>query len=173
MISAEYDTEKAVVLLKHLAISNKGYEAKELSRQKVKEQLLRIKKLSKTPELRKQLLELEEMLHKTMQREQNILRHQHIEEVAQIDLKHKIEQLELKLAKYLATRKARIGRIKALESRISGDLTKKSREVYVLRRQVLAIEQLYSRLKAEGNYPKQKLAMLKKKIDVLKHKTKR
>ncbi len=172
MISAEHDNEKAIILLKHLALSTRGSAAKAQSRKKVRQQIAKIKRLSKTPMLQRQLLELEEMLQRTLEREKNILRHQHIEEVAQKSLKHRIELLEMKLAKYLATKKARLKRIRNLEQKISGDLKKKSKEVGKLRTQVIAIEQLYKKLKQEGNYPKQKLASLKKKIDVLKKKVK-
>jgi predicted RNA binding protein with dsRBD fold (UPF0201 family) len=173
MISEDHDSEKAAILLKHLAISSKSYEEKDESRKKVKDQIEKIKKLSKTPALRRQLLHLEEMLHKTLEREKNILRHQHIEEVAQKTLKHRIEELEIKLSKYLATRKSRMRRINQLERKIGGDLRKKSKEVDKLRRQVLAIEQLYKKLRSEGGYPSKKLSALKKKIASLKKKTKK
>lgn len=173
MISVEHDPEKALVLLKHLAISARRYKETEKSQKQVQLQIEKIRSMSKTPALRRQLLQLEEMLHRTLEREKNILRHQHIEEVAQRTLKHRIQDLELKLAKYLSTRKSRMRRIKQLESRISGDLKKKSKEVGKLRKQVLLIEQLYKKLQQEGGYPKKKLASLKKKIGVLKKKTKK
>ena len=96
---------KTKLLLSHLSRASKKTAQREEAKQKLAEQVEKLKKVGKSKIYRKEIKKLEKRLADVLEKEEEILRHQKTREFFSRRAREKINELEKKLSRYIETKR--------------------------------------------------------------------
>jgi chromosome segregation ATPase len=168
-ILADVDTEKTRLLLRHLGRASKTVVEKDAAKQKLQEQVSKLKKLSKAKEYRKEMRELEKRLADVVEKEEEIARHQKTRDVSNKRMRDKIQELEKRLTRYLEQRKIREKRIGEIEDKIRKRFMVEQNQIEIIEEQLKGLERIYENISSQKKHTKEELAAVKSKIEKLKN----
>ncbi len=169
----DVDIGKTRLLLSHLSRASKKTVQREEAKQKLAEQVEKLKKVGKSKIYKKEIKKLEKRLADVLEKEEEILRHQKTREVFSRRAREKIDELEKKLSRYIETKKQREKRIAELEEKVRKKFIIEQREVEILEQQITNLERLFGKISGEKKYSKSQLEKVKKKIETLKTRLKK
>ncbi len=167
-LAPDIDAEKTRLLLRHLGKAAKSVNEKDTAKQKLQEQVSKLKKLSKAKGYRKEMKELEKRLSDVVEKEEELIRHQKTKNVSNKRMREKIEELEKRLTHYLEKRKIREKRIAVLEEKIRKRFMVEQNQIEIIEEQLKGLESLYKNISGQKKHTKNELAAVKNKIEKLK-----
>ncbi|MBN2112478.1 hypothetical protein JW707_05265 [Candidatus Woesearchaeota archaeon] len=168
MISPDVDIEKTRLLLKHLGRSSARIKQKDTAKEELKDQIKKLKKTIKSKAYKKEMKVLEKKLAGVLEKEEEIIRHHKAREAANRRIREKIESLENKLTRYIATKKLRERRVEELQSTIKRRFSVEQKEIEILEEQIMNLETLFERIRHDKKYTEKELGRVKSKIEILK-----
>lgn len=168
--SKDIDKEKANLVLTHLSKAFKKISEKDFAKERLQQQVNRLKNQSRSKGYRKEIAELEKRLAEVLEKEDEILRHHKSREAATRRVREKINEVEERLTKYIESKRKRDQRVRELEEKIKRRFSVEQRQVDILAEQLGGLEKLYSKISGEKQYSKAQLSKVKKKIESLKKK---
>lgn len=167
-ILADVDIEKTRLFLRHLGRASKTVLEKDAAKQKLQEQVSKLKKMSKAKEYRKEMRELEKRLADVVEKEEEIIRHQRTKGISTRRMREKIQELEKRLTHYLEKRKIREKRIAELEDKIRKRFMVEQNQIEIIEEQLKGLERIYENISSQKKHTKEELAAVKGKIKKLK-----
>ncbi len=111
----EADPEKTRILLSHLMRARRIVEGKREAKNRLDEQIQKLKKSTRAKTARKEIKELEKRLADVIEKEEEIIRHQKTREISSRNIRGRIHELEGKLSKYIELKRKRDKRVVELE----------------------------------------------------------
>lgn len=164
----EADPEKTRILLSHLMRARRIVEGKREAKNRLDEQIQKLKKSTRAKTARKEIKELEKRLADVLEKEEEIIRHQKTREISSRNIRGRIHELEGKLSKYIELKRKRDKRVVELESKIKKKFSVEKRQVDILEEQLVHLEMLFGKISSDKKYTKSQISSVKKKIDSLK-----
>lgn len=168
VFSADVDPEKSRLLLKHLSKSNSHFKQKDYEKQELKDQIKKLKKTIKSKSYQKDLKLLEQKLSTVLGKEEEIIRKHRAREAFNRRIREKIDSLERKITNYLATKKLRDNRIEELEHEVKRRFIVEQREIELLEKQIIMLENLFEKISRDRTYSENELERVRSKISTLK-----
>lgn len=165
----EIDRDNLLNYFGYLAKASKKLEEKRVSRERLIEELVALKKLKLGVNVRLRLKELEKRIEQAIKKERQILTKQREEEGLQERIARRIAELEGKLTGYIEHRKQKEERFRQLEEKIKG----RSLIIPALKKQIEAAETLYRQIRKSGKYPVKDIKRLELSLNRLREKLKR
>jgi chromosome segregation ATPase len=162
-----FDHNKARTFLRYLSKAHRKFQERERARERVRESLKRLKKLS-TKKMEKDLVVLEHRITEAIATEQKILTTQEKHEASHNDFLDKIEKLHSKLTRYLDTKDARRQRLKDLEKKIIKSVQPRKYQLMELIEELRNLERGYADAKSSGKYTAKELRPIERTIKNLK-----
>ncbi len=162
----DFDPEKSISLLTHLARASKRIHEKDAARISVAAHINQLKKVS-TKSIKAELEILENKIADALAKESKIKSRQEQETLSQKNFREKLDAIEKKLEIYTEQSEARQQRIRELEEQVQEKHMTRAEKAEIVAQRLGQLENLYNQLKKE-KVSKQKLAQVRQKIDFLK-----
>lgn len=169
MISPDVDIEKTRLLLKHLGKSTGKLKKKDIAKEELKDQIKKLKKTIKSKAYKKEMKVLEKKLSEVLEKEEEIIRHHKTRDAVNRRIREKIESLEHKLTRYIATKRLRERRIDELESTIKRKAAVEQKEIEILEDQIISLETLFEKISSDRTYSEKEIQRVRIKIENLKN----
>jgi len=166
----DFDPEKSISLLTHLARASKRIFEKDKARMHVEEHIRQLKKVS-TKGIKQELEILEQKIADALAKEAKIKSRQEQETLSQKNFREKLAAIEKKLEIYTEQSEARAQRIRELEEQVQEKHMTRAEKAEIVAQRLSQLERIYPQLKKE-NVGKTKLKQIKSKIDSLKNQLK-
>ncbi|MDP7323964.1 MAG: hypothetical protein QF632_04355 [Candidatus Woesearchaeota archaeon] len=157
---------------KHVCFAFRKFEDREFAITKLRDQLTKLKKISKTKtspkDIADELADLEDKIAIALEKERSIIKHVFDQEGYSGRLHNRIAELDSKLGSYLNSHKINEKRVKALEKKISGSTPTPSEDP--IQKRLEELEDKLKRLSRHKRANKVKIKMLQGKIDMIRSK---
>jgi chromosome segregation ATPase len=164
----DYDPEKSISLLTHLARASKRIFEKDMARKHVEAHIAQLKKVS-TKGIKQELEILEQKIADALAKESKIKSRQEQETVSQQNFREKLAAIEKKLEIYAEQSEARAQRIRELEEQVQEKHMTRAEKAEIVGQRISQLEKVYNQLKSQKEkVSKTKLKQIKGKIDYLK-----
>lgn len=167
MISPDVDARKAKTLLLYLSLAKHKIDQREFARKKLDAKISALKNVS-TSSIKKHVEDLEKDIAEAIKKEHKIVTSQKVENQFHKELVDKIDKLEGRLEKYLATKEARKKRIQQLEDKIKQKLVSRKEKIREIKDSIKHLEELYKKAKKDKKVSRMRLKSIKSKIEKLK-----
>lgn len=164
----EIDRDNLLNYFGYLAKASKKLEEKRVSRERLIEELVALKKLKLGINVRLRLKELEKRIEQAIKKEGQILAKQREGEGLQERIARRMAELEGKLTGYIERRKQKEERFRQLEEKIKG----RSLIIPALKKQIQAAETLYRQIRKSGKYSVKDIKRLELSLNRLREKLK-
>lgn len=171
--------DKANKLLSNLARASKVAEEKKQSKEKLKKQIARIRKVSlgtyppKKKQVETEITKLEKYLEEVLEKEKSIMEIQKKDDALISDLQQKSKNMDEKLAAISDTLRslgAQVSEVEEKEEEILEPRQVSREQIEILRNGLALLEQKHSLLKSSGQNDPLDLARVEEKISSLKQK---
>jgi len=162
----DFDPEKSISLLTHLARASKRIFEKDKARMHIEAHINQLKKVS-TKSIKHELELLEQKISDAFAKEAKIKSRQEQETLSQKNLREKLAAIEKKLEIYAEQNAARAARIRELEEQVQEKHMTRAEKAEIVAQRISQFEKAYNQLKKE-KVGKAKLKQIKSKIDFLK-----
>lgn len=161
------DPSKSTTFLHYLAQATWRVKQRELSKEKIKISLRRLKKLS-TKELHAHIEEVEDHIEDALSQAQHIKKRQHEEEHEHKTIHQQLERLHKKIDSYLDAHHDHTQRLKQLEKSVHTQLGTKHDHIEDFKEDLKKLKALYEKAKKSKKYNTQELLTFAKRIAELK-----
>ncbi len=172
MISREYDTGSARIMLSYLGRALKHYDERQFAKQKVKTELSMLKKVS-TKSMKKYVRNLEHSISDAIKKEQRILKHQQQEDILHTSINERIKELEERIAKYETLHEMRARKVRMLESAFAPEEPSKADQIRLIKKSLERAERIYKKLTKGKKHLKKPLAQTRILLDRIRAKISR